>query len=214
MATQSIWATQSIFATQSQWATQSIYSTQSIWATQSIWSTQSQWATQSIYATQSQWATQSLSSSYFSGSFASASMLFVNRYSTFIAGITGSTATFTGHLSAASKAFQIPHPSKEGMVLQYGSLESPYHGIRLTGTITGAIQEVSIDLPDYIRDLVHESDTNVQLTPMGSFYPLFVKSVDVPNNRFTIGVGDRATASFYWTFTAVRKDIPKLEVES
>jgi hypothetical protein len=131
-----------------------------------------------------------------------------------LSGLTGSSAAFSGHISAASKAFQIPHPSKEGMVLRYGSLESPYHGVRLTGTITGALQEVSVDLPDYICDLVHESDTNIQLTPVGSFCPLFVKSVDVPNNKFTVGVGDRATASFYWAFTAIRKDIPELEVES
>ncbi len=39
----------------------------------------------------------------------------------------------SGAFSATTKSFRIPHPTKPGHDLVYGSLESPYHGIRLTG---------------------------------------------------------------------------------
>lgn len=47
--------------------------------------------------------------------------------------ISAGNVSITGHLSAATKSFFIDHPSQKGKKLQYGSLESPYHGVRLTG---------------------------------------------------------------------------------
>jgi hypothetical protein len=39
----------------------------------------------------------------------------------------------TGALTAASKSFDIPHPTKEGFRLRYGVLEGPEHGVYFRG---------------------------------------------------------------------------------
>lgn len=124
---------------------------------------------------------------------------------------------FFNHVAAASKSFYIPHPSKPGLHLQYGSLESPYHGVRLTGRSTIKNQCI-IKLPDYIKDLVHKSDTNVQLTNINHTKPLYVSEINTDENYFIVkrnhGLFDKNKEfSFYWSFTAIRKDIPALQVE-
>jgi outer membrane murein-binding lipoprotein Lpp len=130
--------------------------------------------------------------------------------------VSGNT-TITGHLSAASKSFLIDHPVKSGKKLQYGSLESPYHGIRLTdkGKINSDFTQ--IDLPEYISALVLEEGVNVQLTNINHDKILFVKEVNIENNYFKVGMNrgwlDKNEYEFYWSFTAERKDIPKLTVE-
>ena len=55
-------------------------------------------------------------------------------------------ATITGHLSAASKSFLINHPTQANKKLQYGSLESPYHGIRLTDKNKLGADSVKVNL--------------------------------------------------------------------
>jgi hypothetical protein len=130
--------------------------------------------------------------------------------------VSGNT-TITGHLSAASKSFLIDHPVQSGKKLQYGSLESPYHGIRLTdkGKINSDFTQ--IDLPEYISALVLEEGVNVQLTNINHDKILFVKEVNIENNYFKVGMNrgwlDKNEYEFYWSFTAERKDIPKLTVE-
>ena len=126
-------------------------------------------------------------------------------------------ANISGHLSAASKSFLIPHPVDSSKKLQYGSLESPYHGIRLTdkGKINSDFAQ--IDLPNYISKLVLQEGVNVQLTNINHDKTLFVKEVNIENNYFKVGMNrgwlDKNEYEFYWSFTAERKDIPKLIVE-
>ena len=62
-------------------------------------------------------------------------------------------------LTATTKSFLIPHPSKEGMKLQYASLEGPENGVYVRGTT----KETFITLPDYWRDLVHNNSITVSL---------------------------------------------------
>jgi outer membrane murein-binding lipoprotein Lpp len=123
----------------------------------------------------------------------------------------------TGHFSAASKSFLIQHPVDFSKKLQYGSLESPYHGVRLTDKNKIAFDFVRIDLPNYISSLVHEGGVNVQLTNINHSKVLFVKEVNVSKNYFEVGLkrskNDKNEYEFYWSFTAERKDIPKLTVE-
>ena len=64
--------------------------------------------------------------------------------------ITGNT-TMTGNLVAATKSFDIPHPTKEGYSLRYGVLEGPEHGVYFRGIV----QSEEILLPDYWLDLGH-----------------------------------------------------------
>ena len=126
-------------------------------------------------------------------------------------------ANISGHLSAASKSFLIPHPADSSKKLQYGSLESPYHGIRLTdkGKINSDFAQ--IDLPNYISKLVLQEGVNVQLTNINHDKTLFVKEVNIENNYFKVGMNrgwlDKNEYEFYWSFTAERKDVPKLTVE-
>jgi flagellar biogenesis protein FliO len=52
----------------------------------------------------------------------------------------------SGALNATTKSFNIPHPTKEGKDLRYGSLEGPEFGVYVRGTLKGSNV---IELPDY-----------------------------------------------------------------
>ena len=128
----------------------------------------------------------------------------------------GGTGYFN-HVAAASKSFYIPHPSRQGLHLQYGSLESPYHGVRLTGKST--VQMVCVvKLPYYIKDLVHKSEASVQLTNINHTKCLYVSEINTDENYFIVKrkrelFGRHKEYDFFWSFTAIRKDIPALQVE-
>ncbi len=123
-----------------------------------------------------------------------------------------------GTFAANSKSFKIDHPTKEGYKLIYGSLESPYHGIRLTGKGTAVKGYGKVILPEYIYKLVRHNDVNIQLTNIRHSRVLYVNEVNVNENYFVVAYdkqmfdGDK-TFEFYWDFTAERQDIDKLESE-
>ena len=125
--------------------------------------------------------------------------------------------TITGHLSAATKSFLINHPTREGHKLQYGSLESPYHGVRLTGRAKVENGWCVVKLPEYISELVHNNnDINIQITNIKHGKVLYVDDTNIANNEFTVKTDswfNRSGLEFYWTFTAVRKDVQELQVE-
>ena len=122
-----------------------------------------------------------------------------------------------GSFAATTKSFVIDHPTKEGKKLQYGSLESPYHGVRLTGEGKIVNGECVVQLPDYIRGLVHGKDAQVQLTNYKHGKVLWVDNISVDENYFIvkmdININEAAEYKFFWSFTAVRKDIEDMEVE-
>jgi hypothetical protein len=142
-----------------------------------------------------------------------------NERLTVVGNISASGIGYFNHIAASTKSFLIDHPLHKGKRLQYGSLESPYHGIRLTGkaSIKDKVSEVTIELPNYISVLVHAEDHNIQLTNINHDKVLFVKNIDISNNIFTVSVKrswlDKQEYEFYWSFTAIRKDIPQLQVE-
>ena len=123
-----------------------------------------------------------------------------------------------GTFAANSKSFKIDHPTKEGYKLIYGSLESPYHGIRLTGKGTAVKGYAKVVLPEYIYKLVRHNDINIQVTNIRHSRVLYVNEVNVSENYFVVAYdkqmfdGDK-TFEFYWDFTAERQDIDKLESE-
>jgi len=128
------------------------------------------------------------------------------------------TLEVNGTFAANTKSFKIDHPTKDGYKLVYGSLESPYHGVRLTGKGFATRGNGRVDLPEYISKLVHTDGVNIQLTNIKHGRVLFVDEVNIDNNYFTVGYdkamfdGDK-TFEFYWDFTAERKDIDKLSTE-
>jgi len=127
------------------------------------------------------------------------------RYDGSTLSITGAT-TMTGALTAASKSFDIPHPTKEGFRLRYGVLEGPEHGVYIRGIVTSNI----IELPDYWTGLVHENSITIQLTPIGSATLHYL--VKIEDNKVYI---DSETSIINATFfiQAERKDVEKVLIE-
>ena len=123
-----------------------------------------------------------------------------------------------GSFSATTKSFDIDHPVKSGKRLVYGSLESPYHGVRLTGKGKLVKGKGVIQLPDYMNALVDYDNPNVQITNIKHNKVIYVDGIDEKNNIINIAAKIPKTQlnkelEFYWTFTAVRKDVPPLQVE-
>ena len=124
----------------------------------------------------------------------------------------------TGAFSATTKSFRIPHPTKLEHDLVYGSLESPYHGVRLTGKGKTKGNRAEIFLPDYIKSLIDEETVNIQLTSIKCAKILYIENIIIDDNKFTVKYDKPwyekcKDIEFYWDFTAERKDVPKLIVE-
>lgn len=121
-----------------------------------------------------------------------------------------------GSFGATTKSFIIDHPTIPNKKLVYGSLESPYHGVRLTGKdklIKGICKVV---LPDYINKLVRENGINIQVTPIKYNKQLYVDEINIENNYFVVKYNKRwynkfIDVEFFWTFTGTRLDVPELE---
>jgi len=122
-----------------------------------------------------------------------------------------------GDFGATTKSFRIEHPSKKGYSLEYGSLESPYHGVRLTGRGTVVKGVGSVQLPDYLKDLIHDDDSlNIQITNLKHSKILFIDKIDLKKNKFIVKAHRAKTLGnleFFWTLTGVRKDVNHLVVE-
>ena len=102
------------------------------------------------------------------------------------------------------------------MLLRYSSLESPFHGVRLSGKQAMSNGSAVVELPEYVRDLVHNVDDNnmsIQLTGFKTDENFYVSNVDIANNRFTISCGCSEAHEVFWSFTATRKDVEPLVVE-
>jgi hypothetical protein len=122
-----------------------------------------------------------------------------------------------GNFGATTKSFRIDHPSKKDHSLEYGSLESPYHGVRLTGrgTVIKGIGMVS--LPSYLKDLIHDDDTlNIQITNIKHSKTIYIDKIDLQNDQFIVKADRSKTLGnleFFWTLSGVRKDVDHLVVE-
>ena len=122
------------------------------------------------------------------------------------------TLTINGTLEATSKSFSIPHPTKEGKKLVYGSLEGPENGVYHRGKL---YNEDTIILPEYWYKLVDKDTVTVQLTSIGKHQNLFVK--EVFEDKVIVGIEGglftNKTINCYYVVYGERKDINKLEVE-
>jgi hypothetical protein len=119
--------------------------------------------------------------------------------------VTGDT-TMTGALTAASKSFDIPHPTKEGFRLRYGVLEGPEHGVYVRGVVTSK----TIELPDYWTGLVHENSITIQLTPVGSATLHYLVKIE-DNKVYIDSETSIINANFF--IQAERKDVEKVLIE-
>jgi hypothetical protein len=87
-----------------------------------------------------------------------------------------------GSFAATTKSFVIDHPTKPGMKLRYGSLESPYHGVRLTGESSIKEKMCRIDLPEYIGGLCKQEGSQVQVTNKKHGKVLWVEEINIDEN--------------------------------
>jgi hypothetical protein len=114
-----------------------------------------------------------------------------------------------GALYAASKSFLIPHPTKEGWKLRYGSLEGPENGVYIRGKLKGN----KIELPEYWTKLIDPDSISVTLTPIGKHQKLYVE--DISNNVVTIANDGMFAGEINCFFVVYgeRVDVDKLIVE-
>ena len=127
----------------------------------------------------------------------------------------GSVGTASGNSSGA-KAFDIPHPSKEGHRLRHICLEGPETAVYHRGRLK---ESNVINLPNYWKDLVHEDSITVQLQPIGSNQNLVIQEF---NNEFIVIaedstntdlITDLSTIDCFYHVYGERKDVERLIVE-
>jgi hypothetical protein len=116
----------------------------------------------------------------------------------------------SGALNATTKSFNIPHPTKEGKDLRYGSLEGPEFGVYVRGTLKGSNV---IELPDYWTKLVDANTITVSLTSIGKHQKLSVK--EVKDNTVIISSDGwfKKEIHCYYVVYGERADVDKLDVE-
>ena len=112
-----------------------------------------------------------------------------------------------GSFVANTKSFLIPHPTKTGMSLRYGSLEGPENGVYLRGRVSG---QNFIEYPEYWSTLVDIDSTTVQLTPIGD--TVMPRVSGVLEDRIILS-GDNKNIDCFYLIMAERKDVDKLIVE-
>lgn len=117
--------------------------------------------------------------------------------------------TINGALSATTKNFLIPHPTKPDTMLRYGSLEGPENGIYVRGKTTTSV----IELPEYWTKLVDPNSITVCLTAIGSPQDLIVAGV-WENKVFIINSADAGAINCYYHIFAERCDVEKLQTEA
>jgi hypothetical protein len=123
---------------------------------------------------------------------------------------TAATTTYqlqvNGAFAATTKSFVIPHPTKAGKQLRYGSLEGPENGVYVRGRLKGN----KIELPEYWTKLVDPDSITVNLTPIGKSQNLYVE--DIIDNTIIVGNKSAEINCFYVVY-GERIDVDKLEVE-
>jgi len=80
-----------------------------------------------------------------------------------------------GHILAAKKNFDIPHPIKDGWRLRHTCPEGPSNDVYYRGRVTN---KKEILLPSYWAKLVDWTTITVNLTPVGAHQNVIVKRID------------------------------------
>ena len=118
----------------------------------------------------------------------------------------GSVGTASGKSSGA-KAFDIPHPSKEGYRLRHICVEGPESAVYYRGRTN----KNTIPLPLYWKDLIDPASLTVTLTPIGAHQNIIVKRWD-SEFIYLQGQGGGPVNCFYHVY-AERKDVNPLLTE-
>jgi hypothetical protein len=112
-----------------------------------------------------------------------------------------------GSFAATTKSFVIPHPTKKGKKLRYGSLEGPENGVYVRGQTTNKI----IKLPSYWTKLVDPNSITVNLTPIVEYQQLYIEKIE--KNKVYIKNAAGKNVNCHYIIYGERCDVEKLQVE-
>lgn len=113
-----------------------------------------------------------------------------------------------GHILAAKKNFDIPHPTKPGYRLRHTCPEGPSNDVYFRGRVTN---KTEIYLPNYWKKLVDTTTITVNLTPVGAHQNVIVKRID-EEKVYLQSSGGMPIDCFYHIF-ATRADGERLIAE-
>ena len=111
--------------------------------------------------------------------------------------------------ASSKKAFDIPHPTKEGHRLRHICLEGPEAGVYVRGRLTG---KNVIELPEYWRGLVDAETITVTLTQIKTSQDLIIDGIEW-GTRVKVRSGNGTDIDCFYLVHAERKDGEKLIVE-
>jgi hypothetical protein len=117
--------------------------------------------------------------------------------------------TFYGTLNGratGNKAFDIPHPNKDGWRLRHICLEGPENAVFFRGRLTNSNV---IELPDYWTGFIDPESITVSLTQIGYSQDLIVEKIEW-GKKINIKSGSGANIDCYYLIHAVRKDVETL----
>lgn len=123
--------------------------------------------------------------------------------------VTATEVTAGGITLTSRKAFDIPHPNKEGWRLRHICLEGPESAVYYRGRLTDSN---IINLPDYWRGLVDPETITVTLTQIGSSQDLIIDAIEW-GSRIKIRSGSASKIDCYFLIHGERIDGERLIVE-
>jgi len=125
--------------------------------------------------------------------------------------IGGSITTSVGGRSGNAKAFDMPHPTKEGYRLRHICIEGPESAVYCRGRVCNG--KNIIDLPDYWDGLVDYETLTVQLTALHSHQNVIVKRISPIERKIYLQSQGGMPVDCFYHIMAERKDVEKLIVE-
>ncbi len=143
-------------------------------------------------------------------------VLFVNNNGDSLSYDAATETLYATNLSVSgTKNFRITHPTDYNKYLVYASVESPYNSIQLNGKSSFHDKFCKVELPDYINDLICQSNVVVQITNIKHHKNICVEAININEKYFELSIDDydNEIYDFYWTLIGERIDIEKLKVE-
>jgi len=123
--------------------------------------------------------------------------------------VKASEVTAGGITLTSRKAFDIPHPSKQGWRLRHICLEGPESAVYYRGRLTNSNV---INLPEYWVGLIDPESITVTLTQIGSSQDLIVDKIEW-GSKIIVRSGSASAIDCYYLVHAERIDGEKLIVE-
>ena len=123
--------------------------------------------------------------------------------------VTASEVSAGGITLTSRKAFDIPHPTKNGWRLRHICLEGPESAVYYRGRLTGSNV---IELPEYWKGLINPETITVSLTQIGSSQDLMIDKIEW-GSRIIVKSGTASAIDCYFLVHAERIDGEKLIVE-